>query len=64
MPVPFRYCADFKKEDLEGINIGACLHVTAETANLMVALKRAGQMFSVRFKSLSTQDDVASLVKF
>ena len=27
---------------LSGLRIGACLHVTTETANLMIALKAAG----------------------
>ena len=31
-----------KEKTLEGIMIGACLHVTSETANLMLALKSAG----------------------
>ena len=29
---------------LNGLNIGACMHVTKETANLMLTLKAAGQM--------------------
>ncbi len=50
---------------LEGVRIAACLHVTSETAHLMIALKEAGA--DVRLSAsnpLSTQDDVAaSLVR-
>jgi adenosylhomocysteinase len=53
------------QKPLEGIKIAACLHVTTETANLMIALKAGGA--DVRLcasNPLSTQDDVAaSLVK-
>ncbi len=50
-----------QKKPLEGIRIGACLHVTSETANLMIALKAGGA--DVRLcasNPLSTQDDVAA----
>jgi adenosylhomocysteinase len=50
-----------KKKSLEGIKISACLHVTSETANLMIALKAGGA--DVRLcasNPLSTQDDVAA----
>ncbi|MCS7245925.1 MAG: adenosylhomocysteinase [candidate division WOR-3 bacterium] len=54
------------KDKLNGIRISACLHVTAETANLIIALKESGA--SVRLcasNPLSTQDDIASaLVKY
>ena len=54
-----------KEKPLNGIKIGACLHVTTETANLMRTLKAGGA--DVRLcasNPLSTQDDVAaSLVK-
>jgi adenosylhomocysteinase len=46
---------------LEGVKISACLHVTTETANLMIALKAGGA--DVRLcasNPLSTQDDVAA----
>jgi len=49
------------KKPLEGIKIGACLHVTSETANLMITLKAGGA--DVRLcasNPLSTQDDVAA----
>ena len=54
-----------KEKPLKGIRIGACLHVTAETANLMLALKAGGaQLALCASNPLSTQDDVAaSLVK-
>ncbi len=54
-----------KEKPLKGTRIAACLHVTTETANLMITLK-AGGADSVICASnpLSTQDDVAaSLVK-
>lgn len=57
---------DFKKnKPLKGINISACLHVTAETANLMTTLKAGGANTMISASNpLSTQDDIAaSLVK-
>ena len=50
---------------LEGVTLGACLHVTTETANLAQALKAGGaHVFLCASNPLSTQDDVAaSLVK-
>lgn len=50
---------------LKGIKIGACLHVTTETANLVRTLKEAGADVTLCASNpLSTQDDVAaSLVK-
>ena len=57
---------DFKKrKSFKNITIGACLHVTAETANLMIALKEGGaNVFLCASNPLSTQDDVAAaLVK-
>ncbi len=50
---------------LKGIRIGACLHVTSETANLMITLIKGGAEASLCASNpLSTQDDVAaSLVK-
>src|SRR3989344_4732370 len=58
--------ARFKKEKpLKGVTLAACLHVTAETANLAIALKAGGaSVFLAASNPLSTQDDVAaSLVK-
>lgn len=54
-----------KERPLEGHRLAACLHVTAETANLMIALKAAGAEVTLCASNpLSTQDDVAaSLVK-
>jgi adenosylhomocysteinase len=54
-----------KEKPLKGIKLSACLHVTAETANLMKTLKAGGaEVFLCASNPLSTQDDVAaSLVK-
>jgi len=50
-----------KEKPLTGINIGACLHVTAETANLMLTLVAGGASVSLcACNPLSTQDDVAA----
>ncbi len=46
---------------LEGRTVAACLHVTAETANLMMALRDGGaQVLLCASNPLSTQDDVAA----
>ncbi len=52
----------FQKElPLKGITLGACLHVTSETANLMIALKEGGANLALCASNpLSTQDDVAA----
>ena len=54
-----------KTKPLKGKNVSACLHVTAETANLMRTLKAGGANAALCASNpLSTQDDVAaSLVK-
>jgi len=54
-----------KEQPLKGLRMSACLHVTAETANLARTLKAAGaDLMLVASNPLSTQDDVAaSLVK-
>ncbi len=54
-----------KEKPLKGITIGACLHVTTETANLMITLKAGGaDVYLTASNPLSTQDDVAAaLVK-
>jgi adenosylhomocysteinase len=54
-----------KTKPLAGVRIGACLHVTTETANLMLALKAGGaEIVLCASNPLSTQDDVAAaLVK-
>jgi adenosylhomocysteinase len=48
-------------QPLAGIRIAACLHVTTETANLMVALRDGGaSVVLCASNPLSTQDDVAA----
>lgn len=50
-----------KEKPLKGITIGACLHVTAETANLVLTLKEGGaKVYLCASNPLSTQDDVAA----
>lgn len=66
MPVLRGIRAEFaKKKPFKGKRMGACLHVTTETANLMRTLKEGGaEVFLCASNPLSTQDDVAaSLVK-
>jgi adenosylhomocysteinase len=66
MPVLQRVRERFQKEKpFQGLRFSACLHVTAETANLVQALKAGGaQVLLCASNPLSTQDDVAaSLVK-
>lgn len=67
MPVLAEIASNFKKsKPFKNITIGACLHVTAETANLMIALKEAGAKVGLCASNpLSTQDEVAAaLVKY
>ena len=54
-----------KEKPLKGVHLAACLHVTTETANLMLTLKAGGAKLRLCASNpLSTQDDVAaSLVK-
>jgi adenosylhomocysteinase len=54
-----------KEKPLKGIRLGACLHVTTETAVLAQTLKAGGaEVILCASNPLSTQDDVASsLVK-
>jgi adenosylhomocysteinase len=54
-----------KEKPLKDIRLACCLHVTTETANLMITLKAGGaKPFLCGSNPLSTQDDVAaSLVK-
>ena len=41
-----------KEKPLDGVRIAACLHVTTETANLILTLKEGGaQISSVRVQS-------------
>ena len=66
MPVLQQVRARFAKEKpLAGMKMSACLHVTAETANLARTLKEGGaDLVLIASNPLSTQDDVAaSLVK-
>ena len=50
-----------KTQPLKGIRIAACLHVTAETANLAITLRDGGADVSLCASNpLSTQDDVAA----
>ena len=54
-----------KEKPLQGLTIAACLHITSETANLLITLKAAGAIVvACASNPLSTQDSVAaSLVK-
>jgi adenosylhomocysteinase len=50
-----------RQKPLKGMRVAACLHVTTETANLMVTLKAGGANVTVCASNpLSTQDDVAA----
>jgi adenosylhomocysteinase len=62
MPVLRRIRERFEQQrPLEGVRIAACLHVTAETANLVLALVAGGAEAALcSANPLSTQDDVAA----
>ncbi|MHB1276188.1 MAG: adenosylhomocysteinase [Candidatus Humimicrobiaceae bacterium] len=62
MPVLRNIKKEFAKtKPLKGVKIAACLHVTTETANLMITLKEGGADVSICASNpLSTQDDVAA----
>ena len=62
MPVLRQVRERFAKEQpLKGIRLGACLHVTTETAILMLTLKAGGaQVVLCASNPLSTQDDTAA----
>lgn len=67
MPVLKKLESEYKDSNLfKGKKIAACLHVTSETANLMILLKNVGAEVALCASNpLSTQDYVASaLVKF
>ena len=67
MPVLRQIRERFTKErPLQGVRIGACLHVTTETANLAKTLQAGGaDLVLTASNPLSTQDDVAAaLVSF
>jgi len=62
MPVLRQVRERFTREQpLKGIRLGACLHVTTETAVLMLTLKAGGaQLALCASNPLSTQDDAAA----
>ena len=62
MPVLARIRERFEAErPLDGIRVAACLHVTAETANLVTTLIAGGAAAALcSANPLSTQDDVAA----
>jgi len=62
MPVLRQIRERFAKErPLAGVRVSACLHVTAETANLMRTLQAGGaDVVLTASNPLSTQDDVAA----
>ncbi len=62
MPVLAQIRERFKKEQpLKGLRLGACLHVTTETANLAITLRDGGaEFFLCASNPLSTQDDAAA----
>jgi adenosylhomocysteinase len=50
-----------KSQPLAGVRVAACLHVTTETANLMITLRDGGASIVLCASNpLSTQDDVAA----
>ena len=50
-----------KERPLRGVVLGACLHITSETANLAITLKSAGaQVYLCASNPLSTNDSVAA----
>jgi adenosylhomocysteinase len=50
---------------LDGVRVAACLHVTAETANLILALADGGAKVALcSANPLSTQDDVAAALVY
>jgi len=66
MPVLKKLREEYSKNKiLSGYKIGACLHITSETANLVLNFKEAGaEVYLCASNPLSTQDEVAAyLVK-
>ena len=52
-----------KEKPFAGLRVGACLHVTTETANLVLALTAGGAEVALCASNpLSTQDDVAAML--
>jgi len=50
-----------REKPLDGVRVGACLHVSAKTANLVRVLRDGGaEVFLCASNPLSTQDDVAA----
>jgi adenosylhomocysteinase len=66
MPVLARIRQRFAAErPLDGVRVAACLHVTAETANLVLTLIAGGATAALcAANPLSTQDDVAAALVF
>src|SRR3989338_3450668 len=62
MPVLMQIRKEFSKsKPFKGLTLGACLHVTKETAVLMRTLKAGGAKVAVCGSNpLSTQDDIAA----
>jgi len=62
MPVLAQIRERFReRQPLRGLRIGACLHITTETANLLITLRDGGaQVAACASNPLSTQDDVAA----
>ena len=62
MPVLKQIAERFSREKpLKGVTMGACLHVTTETASLAATLKAGGaEVYVCASNPLSTQDDVAA----
>jgi adenosylhomocysteinase len=62
MPVMRLIQTHFEREKpLNGLRVAACLHVTTETANLMITLQAGGAEVQLCASNpLSTQDDVAA----
>ncbi len=65
MPVIRKLRAEESSSLFKNRIIGACLHITTETANLVITLKKCGaEVYLTASNPLSTQDDVAAcLVK-
>jgi len=54
-----------RQKPLKGLTIGACLHITTETASLALTLQAAGaRVLLCASNPLSTQDDVAASLVF
>src|SRR5256885_178561 len=50
-----------REKPLRGVRVAACLHITTETANLLLTLKAGGaEVVACASNPLSTQDDVAA----